>query len=80
MNMNLGDKLGALDHEKVFGWEIIRNNDSKDFAILVWVRNKGNPLGGGTHTFQTKSKKTLHEAADEAIEILREHLADCSLC
>lgn len=73
--MNLSDKLGEL--KSAFGWQINKLPNDQ-FTITVWTKPK---IGQGPNcSFVTRVHDNLYKAVDEAIDLLREHLSDCSLC
>ena len=72
--MNLSDKFGELN--SAYGWQLNRLPGDK-FSITIWTKDK---LGGPSCSFKTKTHDNLHKVVDEAIEMFREHLSDCSLC
>lgn len=74
--MQLADKLGELDNNKnISGYWIVKTKDG--FVITVQIKQKNSVM---SHTVITKSHKNLFDAVEEAIELFREHLSDCSLC
>ncbi len=73
--MMLSDKLGELN--SAFGWRI-EKTPIGEFEIVVWIKPQ---IGPPTpHEVRTKPHKNIHQAVDEAIEIFKEHLADCAIC
>lgn len=73
--MNLSDKFGELD--SAFGWQLNRLPNNQ-FSITIWTKSK---LGDGPMcSFKTKVHDNLYKVVDEAIDLFREHLSDCSLC
>lgn len=73
--MNLSDKLGELD--SAFGWQLNKLPNDR-FSITIWTKNQ---LGDGPScSFKTKVHANLYSAVDEAIDMFREHMSDCSLC
>jgi len=73
--MNLSDKFGELD--SAFGWQLNKLPNDK-FSITIWTKSK---LGNEPAcSFKTSVHDKLYKAVDEAINMFREHLSDCSLC
>jgi len=74
--MHLADKLGDLEnHENISGYNIEKRNGK--FIVTVRIKQKNSFMA---HVVRTKGHNNLLEAVDEAIELFREHLSDCSLC
>jgi len=73
----LEDKLGELTTNKaVFGFNIF----NKDGEFTIEVHLRGREDWPTFHKIEIGPKSNLHQVVDEAIEVLREHLSDCSLC
>lgn len=71
----LGDKLGEL--HSAFGWRI-EKTPNNEFVVVVWTMPKMGPQV--PHEMRTGAYDNVYKAVDEAIEIFKEHLSDCSLC
>ena len=74
--MHLSDKFGELDSNKnVTGYKIVKI-DGK-FVITVQIQQKDSVL---SHVVRTRKHTNLFKAVEEAIELFKEHLSDCSIC
>lgn len=73
----LEDKLGELTRsDSAFGFNI--SNKNGEFTITIFLKGKDD--WPNFHQVKVGPKPNLHQAVDKAIEVLREHLSDCSLC
>lgn len=71
------DKLGELtQNDSVFGFKIINS----DGEFMIEIQFRGKETWPSFHQVEVGPKPNLHQIVDEAIEVLREHLSDCSLC
>lgn len=74
----LEDKLGSLSvHKEVLGFNI--KNIDNEFHIEIYLGRKKD-VWFNFHQLNVGPHKNLHNAVDEALELLAEHLSDCSLC
>lgn len=73
----LEDKLGELTQsDSVFGFNIV----NKDGEFTIEIHLRGKEAWPSFHQVEVGPYPNLHKAVDEAIDVLRDHLSDCSLC
>lgn len=72
--MTIEDKLGMLGD--TLCWSITKPN-AGEFHVNVWIPPKYN---NGIPCSIRATNKNLHKAIDEAIELYKAHVSDCSIC